>query len=212
MKRFKPSPNLKYNRLTSICEVYVDSRGQKNWKFSCECGNEIVARFSAVKSGNTKSCGCWNKESASKRATTHGHSGLKDIYRAEYGIWRGMKKRASGTLKGSQNINYSKKNISICEEWKKSFLAFINDMGPRPSPKHSIDRFPNNNGNYEPSNCRWATAKEQARNRESNRLITYKGETKTLSEWGETTGIRQSKIGQRISKWGWSIEKALETP
>ncbi len=210
MKRFKPSPNLKYNRLTSVSEEGVDSHGQKNWKFVCECGNEIIARFSAVKSGNTKSCGCWDREVASKKATTHGHSGVDDPYKDEYRIWRGMKKRASGTLTGDKNINYSKKNISICESWKESFVNFLNDMGKRPSPKHSIDRI-DNNGNYEPTNCRWATPKEQARNRSSNRLLTYAGETKTLAEWAEITGISGKKINSRISKLGWSIEKALET-
>ncbi|MGY8988455.1 MAG: hypothetical protein ACKVG7_07840, partial [Flavobacteriales bacterium] len=106
---------------------------------------------------------------------------------------------------------YGGRGISVCDRWRDSFENFLADMGERPSNEHSIDR-KDNDGNYEPDNCRWATKKEQGRNRRSNRILTFNNKTQTLIEWSEELGISSAVIRQRIKASGWSIEEALTTP
>jgi hypothetical protein len=103
---------------------------------------------------------------------------------------------------------YGGRGITVCPEWIDSFESFLSDMGPRPSPDHSLDRR-DNDGNYEPGNCRWATLKEQRRNTAANHLVTAFGETKTLAEWSESTGIERSKMAYRI-KVGWPMERVMD--
>lgn len=104
--------------------------------------------------------------------------------------------------------NYGGRGITVCERWLNSFPNFLADMGPRPEGK-TIDRFPNNNGNYEPGNCRWANAIEQANNRRNSRRIEFNGEALTLIEWAHRTGIRSATIERRIYERGWDAERAL---
>jgi len=103
--------------------------------------------------------------------------------------------------------HYGARGISVCERWR-SFDNFLADMGQRPSPKHSIDRFPNNDGNYEPGNCHWATDIEQHRNRSDNVLVTFNGQTLTCAEWDERLGKKHGFLRDRLSS-GWSVEDAL---
>lgn len=97
------------------------------------------------------------------------------------------------------------------QEWVGSFEAFIAYLGPRPSELHEIDRYPNNDGNYEPGNVRWATRKEQANNRRSNRMVTAFGITKTLMEWGESSGLGWATIKGRL-ELDWMPERAVSEP
>lgn len=124
----------------------------------------------------------------------------------EYTIWNMMIQRCT-----NENTNcfdrYGERGIIVCERWKQSFAAFFEDMGPRPSKLHQIDRKDNSLG-YEPGNCHWATATANARNRRSNRLITWHKETKTMAEWSELTGISAATLNQRIAH-GWAIERAM---
>lgn len=108
---------------------------------------------------------------------------------------------------------YGGRGIKVCERWKgkNGFLNFLQDMGRRPSPKHSIDRI-DNNGNYEPGNCRWATRIEQNRNRRDNRLVTFNGQTKCIAEWCDETGLPEKSVRARLWLLGWSVEDALTTP
>ncbi len=126
----------------------------------------------------------------------------------EYGIWMGINSRCRNRHVKAYN-NYGGRGISVCERWR-CFASFLEDMGPRPSIKHQIERI-NNNGNYEPGNCKWATRKEQCRNKRNNRLLTFKGETRCVREWAEITGIGEGVIQDRIER-GWNTEKALTTP
>src|SRR6516162_5194072 len=112
----------------------------------------------------------------------------------EYQIWTGMKKRCRKPV-GNDAIHYA--GIKVCERWLTSFDNFYSDMGPRPSPAHSIDRI-DFKGNYEPGNCRWATMSQQARNTSRNRILTFNGQLLTLVEWSEKTGISQELIRARI--------------
>lgn len=126
----------------------------------------------------------------------------------EYRSWVHMKDRCY-RLKDKSYHNYGGRGIAVCERWRKSFTAFYEDMGKRPTDKHSIDRI-DNNGNYEPSNCRWATAQEQADNRRSGYRFTYGGKTLTIRQWSNESGIAYDTLRQRLLRYKWSIEKALE--
>lgn len=106
--------------------------------------------------------------------------------------------------------DYGGRGIEVCDRWKESFDNFIFDMGNRPSSKHSIDRI-DVNGDYEPTNCRWADAVQQGRNKRNNRRIILGNETRCLSEWSEITGLKAHTIAMRL-KLGWGVEKALTTP
>ena len=105
---------------------------------------------------------------------------------------------------------YGGRGIKMCERWRTSFQNFLADMGPRPGDGYTIER-KNNNGDYEPGNCVWATWKRQQRNRSNNRLLAFKGEIHSVAEWSDKLGISYSTLVQRLNKH-WTIEKALTTP
>jgi hypothetical protein len=128
---------------------------------------------------------------------------------AEYRAWAAMISRC-----GDESVvyrHYGARGISVCDRWRNSFAAFYHDMGPRPSSAHSLDRWPNNDGNYEPGNCRWATRSEQMRNVRSNRNIAFEGHTKTAAEWEAELGAGKHTIRSRIDR-GWSLDEAMKTP
>lgn len=129
----------------------------------------------------------------------------------EYRIWSGMKVRCSNPNFKDWHL-YGGRGIKVCEEWLESFEAFFLHIGPRPSPLHSIDRYPNGDGNYEPGNVRWATRKQQARNwTHRNRLFTYRGEALTLPEWAERLGLARESLRDRI-EGGWTLARAFTMP
>lgn len=127
-----------------------------------------------------------------------------------YSSWKHMKERCcSPTCKDYPR--YGGRGITVCDAWKKDFLAFKEwAVANGYDPHLTIDRI-DVNGNYEPSNCRWATKAEQSRNRRYAHALTYNGETKRLAEWARETGLNESTIYMRIKAYGWSVEKALET-
>lgn len=127
----------------------------------------------------------------------------------EYWVWAAMLQRC-GNEKNPGFKDYGARGIKVCESWR-SYGKFIADIGPRPSAKHSIDRI-DNNGNYEPSNCRWIDSKTQNRNKRSNTVLEFNGERKLLCEWAEQTGLRMSLICNRLHKLGWTVERTLKTP
>lgn len=157
--------------------------------------------------GLSKSCGCLNSEITAARnvaGATHGGCGSP-----EHEAWHAIIQRC--TNPGARDYhNYGGRGIRICKRWLR-FENFIADMGKRPAPGYSIDRFPDNDGNYEPRNCRWATKLEQDRNRRTNRLLTFRGETLCVTEWSERVGIHKHTMFTRLRK-GWSVEKTLTTP
>jgi len=127
----------------------------------------------------------------------------------EYRAWSGMRTRCTNRKFVDWAI-YGGRGIKVCERWN-SFAKFFADMGPKPSPRHSLDR-KDSDGHYEPLNCRWATPKEQANNwKHRNRKLTFNGETLLLSEWSSRIGISRESLRDRIDS-GWPIEKALTTP
>jgi hypothetical protein len=180
--------------------------GQSHWYCRCSCGTEKSVSQTTLRQGTSRSCGCLKNERAAAYQWKHGCSNGNST---EYTTWAGMKQRCFDAKCKSYH-RYGGRGITVCQRWQDSFVAFLEDMGPRPSPKHTLERI-NNNGNYEPGNCRWATQIEQARNRRSSRTLTYKNQTRTIAEWSELTGIGQSTIAFRLDH-GWSPEQTLETP
>lgn len=184
----------KFGKLT-ICSflepTIYPSGGVKNIALcKCDCGVNIQVILSNIKKGHTKSCGCISKEKAN--GTTHGES-HKSL---EYNSWIGMRNRCCYIKHNRYNL-YGGRGIKVCDRWLNSYENFLADMGRKPTPQHSIDRI-DVNGNYEPSNCRWATNKEQCNNRKSNRNITYNGVTKSITYWAEHFGINIGTLRKRI--------------
>jgi hypothetical protein len=155
--------------------------------------------------GDTKSCGClyWENLHAPK---THGES--KDRL---YKIWVGVKTRCYN--KRNRNyLKYGQRGVTMCEEWKTSYEAFREwAMSNGYDVSLTLDR-KNPFGNYEPPNCRWVTQKIQQNNRSNNHILTYNGETHTVSQWNEKLGFKRGLLSQRLNKLGWSVEKAITTP
>jgi len=199
----------RYGLLTVLS---VDSSNPKYRCCRCACGTEKRVRIDHLRTGKTISCGCEARRLSSKRAhvmhKANTRTGLSDS--PTYQAWLGMKQRC-GNPKSKYFSYYGGRGIKVCDRWIHSFENFLTDMGERPSPKHSLDRYPDNNGNYEPGNCRWATKREQQLNRRNNRLITYDGTTQTLLEWSEAVGIHKNTLDQRLAA-GWDVERALTTP
>lgn len=169
------------------------------WLVQCECDRgvqKIVAR-SKLLSGHTKSCGCLRKP--------HGMFGTP-----EYKSWVSMIQRCTNP-KARGYARYGGRGISVCLDWAESFQPFFQYVGLRPSPHHSLDRFPNPDGNYEPGNVRWATAKEQARNKSTNIRVRVGELDLTVSEWSERTGLLESTIRERLKR-GWEASVAVSLP
>ncbi len=192
--RVKDLVGQQFYDLTVVSATTKRRRGRMVWLCRCICGTHIDVPAPYLIKGGTKSCGCV----ATVRAGRDGR---------EYNIWTDMKSRCYNPM-AKRYERYGGRGIIICERWH-NFSVFFADMGPCPSG-HSIDRI-DNDGNYEPDNCRWATRKQQLRNFSRNRFITFNGATKCLSEWSEETGIRALTISYRL-KAGWSVEDAMTKP
>jgi len=157
-------------------------------------------RAKHLQSGASPSCGCISRERRKQSALSH---------HAEYPIWAQAKQRCFNP-RGKAWPDYGGRGITMCEEWRKSFFTFYKDMGPRPSPKHSVERI-DNDGNYEPNNCRWATQKEQCNNTRVNLVFEFYGETRTVSEWATHLGVPLKRLRWRLQH-GWPITDAIKPP
>lgn len=195
----------KIGRLT-IVRIEREHQGTQTRNYcicQCECGNVKRIRMDSIgtQDGLTRSCGCYAKEDSSIRNKTHGQTDSPT-----YISWERMRSRCYNPKNPSYN-HYGACGIKVCDRWRTSFENFLEDMGERPSKKHSLDRI-DVNGNYEPSNCRWATDIEQQNNKKNNNTITYNGETHTVMEWSRTLGISPHGIYSRKRR-GKSPEECL---
>lgn len=194
-----------YGLLTAIKEI--EGRKTRTFVCKCLCGRLADVTLSNLRSGNTTSCGCYQREIAKQANTIHGKSGRGDRRSRVYVIWMNMIQRCTNEQSTSWP-RYGGLGITVCDRWMK-FENFLFDMGEPPA-KHSIDR-KNNTGSYCLENCVWASNKQQARNKRNNVFVTYKGQTKTIAEWAEITGIKYHTLLARIQRYGWGIEKALQS-
>lgn len=198
---------IKYKRLL-VTGLAFKKSGVYYWNCVCDCGNKIISNGSNLTSGSTKSCGCFKIDSVKLAKTKHGHkSGGKGS--VEYNAWRSMKSRCESD-RPREFKHYKFRGIKVCDRWINSFENFLKDMGPKPSILHSIDRI-NNDGNYEPSNCRWATLIEQANNRSSSRFVTLNGERMSQFSASKKLGFHPSLISRRMSN-GITGDKLFEKP
>jgi len=196
-----------FGRLTAIS--LTRKAGRPAWLCVCECGNIKEVLTNSLRRGFTKSCGCYQSECVSKRMKLKGFKNNPPVSRSpEYKCWAGMIRRCYYEIDPSFK-KYGAKGISVCDRWRYSFPNFLTDMGPKPTLKHSIDRYPDSKGDYEPGNCRWATNEEQMLNRSNMEVIEYKGVTKTRWEWAKQLGIKSYVLKQRLQKW--PIDKAMTT-
>lgn len=180
----------KFGRLTALEWAGSRRGGGAIWRFRCECGSIVVCDGANVRNGRTKSCGCLKKMGPVRHGMSH---------TTTHNVWVGMRQRC-------QNPNspvfsdYGGRGIRVCDRWQV-FDSFLADMGEAP-PGMSIERV-NNNGNYEPGNCVWATPMEQMHNRRTTTFYSFNGETMSLQEWGRSIGVpyptmwHRYKIGKR---------------
>lgn len=184
----------KFGRLTAI------NREKGKWNCLCDCGNTRAVPTFDLLHGRYTSCGCSHKERcASGFNKSHGLSHTK-----EFRAWFHAKERCFNPKDGA-HLRYGARGITMCDRWKNSFENFYADMGPCPSSEHSIDRI-ENSGNYEPTNCRWATKQEQAINRGRTRWLTHEGVTLCKKDWARRFGVSHGAITY-FEKKGWDFSQ-----
>lgn len=205
-----PNPRIKnitgqrFGRLVAL--GYTGSsvpEGKALWLCQCECGSQVVVSGKQLRTNRTRSCGCLHREATGNMSRSHGMTETRI-----YSIWCNMRVRCQNT-NTPQFKNHGGRGISVCDRWQ-CFENFYADMGDPPSNIHTIDRI-DNDGNYCPDNCRWATPKEQSCNTRANHVVDYDGKSMNISQWAEYLGISGHVIHSRIRR-GWTIERSLSTP
>ena len=203
MGTFSDLTGERFGRLVVIERVGTDRNKKPLWKCRCDCGNTTIVTPQPLKEGRIKSCGCLHQERMNAGNIKHGKR-----YSRLYKIWVGISQRTNNEKNPSYK-HYGGRGICVCDEWLNDFQAFYDwSVTNGYNDNLTLDRI-DNDGNYEPSNCRWATQKEQMNNTRVNRLITLDGETHTVKEWSEITGIPSNVIHARIHKLRWSEQEAI---
>lgn len=208
MAKFEDLTGQKFGRLTVIKRAENSKCGRTRWLCKCECGNYKDVQSIHLKNKKILSCGCLAIENTIKRNSSHNLSKIR-----MYKIYHGMKQRCYNS-KNPEYHNYGGRGIIICNEWldkEDGFINFYNWAIQNGYSKDlSIDRI-DVNGNYEPSNCRWADEKIQSNNKRCSHYITYKNETHTMKEWCEELNLKYGIVKSRIYR-NWTPEEAFETP
>lgn len=204
MGRYIDITGQRFGKLTAIRHV---GRYKKNtmWECKCDCGNTTITAAKRLKNGTSKSCGCLRMANL-RRKTIHG------MYNTRlHKEWGQMKFRGSNK-KWAEADRYANRGITVCEEWEKSFIPFMEwALANGYEDGLSLDRIDNDKG-YSPDNCRWADRKTQNRNKGCNVLLEYNGEKKPISEWAEILGIKYGTLYSRLKRGKWSIKDAFERP
>jgi hypothetical protein len=195
-KQAKDITGQKFGLLTALYPIGIKLCGkskQMEWKCECECGNKTNATVGVLMSGSKKSCGCLKLTALLQRSTKHGLARSP-----EYSTWAHMIQRCTNSNDKDYH-NYGGRGIKVCDRWLESFQNFYDDMGPKPSSKHSIDRM-DNDGDYCSENCQWVTTKEQANNTRQNRYLISGKEVKTLRQWSIELGRDMHSITRYLDQ------------
>jgi hypothetical protein len=198
-----------YGRLTVLwCVGPVPNGRIREWMCRCSCGKEIQVAQNNLRSGNTESCGCYKRELTVARNTRHGES-VGGKWSPEFATYKSMISRCYHSGASGYHL-YGGRGIGVCDQWRGDggYAQFLSDMGRRPTPNHSLDKI-DNDKNYSPSNCRWATTKQQGNNRRNNQVIYWKGERMTITQAAEKEGVKYELVRSRIVDRGWSAEEAM---
>lgn len=182
----------RFGRLTVLGRAPGLLKHHRSWECRCDCGQIITHRLNRLLTGHSKSCGCL-KSAPNLANATHNMRNT-----AEYRAYRNMLSRCY-YRNTREYARYGGRGIAVCDRWREGFENFFADMGLKPTDQHSLDRI-DNDGNYEPSNCRWATRSEQCRNRRSNVIIEYAGRSRSIIEWSEETGLSWATIHKRLRR------------
>lgn len=203
-RSLKDYAGARFGRLTAVALVRRDTSKENNheWQFLCDCGQQKLAAIRNVRSGRTRSCGCLFREEMANRNETHG---LSKSNPAEYRSWKDMRGRCNNP-RNTDFADYGGRGIAATPAWD-DFSAFLADMGKRPAG-HTLDRIDVNKG-YEPQNCRWADATQQANNKRSSRVMELDGRSQTLQQWCREYGADHSKVRYRLST-GLTLRDALQ--
>lgn len=194
----------RYNKLTVVEQAGFSDRREKLWKCQCDCGNYTIVKGGNLTSGAVKSCGCLRK--TTKPTLKHNSSHTK-LYRK----WASIKRRCY-TQSSKDYANYGGRGIKMCDEWKNSFECFRDwALNNGYSDELTIERI-DFNKDYCPDNCTWIPFNKQQENRRYCRYITYKGETRTLTDWCKRLGLSYKQVHNRMNKLGWSFEKSISEP
>lgn len=197
----------RFGRLKVLKEAerYVSPKGEKKrqWLCICDCGNEHVSGQDTLRKGSAKSCGCYNKERVSE---THKKHGMTEHYL--YRTWISMRSRCNDKNKDSYK-HYGARGIKVCKRWD-DFTLFLQDMGDRPKGT-TLDRI-DNDGDYEPNNCRWASKEVQTFNRRGNKILTHNNISMRVVDWARVTGIKYNTLNARVGLLGWNHKDALTRP
>lgn len=200
----------RFERLT-VVEFIGREHNSSKWRCLCDCGVEVFAQRSALVAGTTKSCGCFRADRMSRLTYKHGEAGGEKRRKRspEYKAWDSIKQRCFNP-NAKEWKWYGGRGISLAPEWATDFSAFLAYIGPRPSPKHSVDRI-DGAKNYEPGNIRWADWVEQANNRSNNRMVEFNGQMMTMKQAALAAGMPYKSVKGRVQK-GWDVLSALTVP
>ncbi len=195
---------VRFGRVVVTSRAGNTPQGQATWNCQCDCGLTTIARGADLRNGHTTSCGCYGQavRSAAGVKARNGHGMSRT---SVYAAWHAMMQRCENS-RHEYYRHYGGRGIVVCERWHK-FVHFYSDMGDTPKGG-TLDRYPDNNGNYEPGNCRWATWQQQQNNRRDTVKIEFDGRTLSIAEWARAIGMSRSALERRI-KSGWPIHAAL---
>jgi hypothetical protein len=196
----------KYNRLTVICRA-PRVADKTRWSCRCDCGKIVEVHTMHLRSGHTKSCGCIPRRNSDRVLNAEG----KLVRPDGFWSWKAIQKRCYDENDPSY-ANYGGRGIKMCDRWRgpRGLAQFLADMGPRPSPKHSVGR-KDGNMDYTPDNCRWETPIQQGEKKRNSNMLTHAGKTQHITAWTRELGLRAGSLRLRLNR-GWSVHKALSTP
>lgn len=183
--------------------TFIKFHGYSRWLVRCECGKEKILYASNIKRGDSVSCGCYRAENPHNK--THGLSKT-----GVYLVWRNMLNRCYNKNVDSFK-SHGARGIRVCDSWKNSFENFYKDIGHAYKHGLSLDRI-NNDGDYEPGNCRWANNEIQMNNKRTTHFFEIDGKKMTIKQWADEIGMNRNTLANRIYALGWSMEKAINTP